>query len=239
MKLSNPVKTFPLDVVLSVSFAAHRINGGYVKETNRFSEGKPPVWANKELVSYTLGHDDNLKNSKNVTRYWLPEGFVPITTIDEDIDNVEVAIKHVKRYLIGAMADKLSEFQQSVFDAMGSDSVPVTKVALLSYLPEMIKREVAESAYIRKIKSEYADSAHLVNDTFAGSILILKSHHLKDHGTNVITAGFEGNLLTFFNKDTFTVGSVIKITAKVNKRETCAVTKLPRTTLNYVKIKKS
>ena len=59
-------KSFPLQEALAFCFAAHRINGGYLKNTQRYSEDNPTKHSNKEqshanLKSCTVEEYDEFK----------------------------------------------------------------------------------------------------------------------------------------------------------------------------------
>ena len=41
--------------ILQVAFAVHRHNGGYYRETRRFSEETPTLFSNKEAIGCLLG----------------------------------------------------------------------------------------------------------------------------------------------------------------------------------------
>ena len=96
-------KTIPLQEALAFSFAAQRINGEYRKYTQRFSEDVPTKHANKDMVKQHFGD------------YKDPD-FVDFTTIEEDYEGVEIALKHFRRYTMGLIGDTLNEFQKNVFE---------------------------------------------------------------------------------------------------------------------------
>ena len=58
-----PMKAKPRTIntqkALAVAFMADRLNKGYIKETRRFSEDVPTIFANKEIVKFYLNilHD--------------------------------------------------------------------------------------------------------------------------------------------------------------------------------------
>src|SRR6056297_737072 len=95
------MKDFPTEKVLELAFAAYRVNNGYVKQTQRFSEGKPTVWSNKELVTYSAYHYSRYSNSE--FQMWIPEDFVALKVTDEDHAAKEAADKHMRRYTMLAL----------------------------------------------------------------------------------------------------------------------------------------
>ena len=52
-------RTISTQKALAVAFMADRLNKGYVKETRRFSEDVPTIFANKEIVKFYFAEEDN------------------------------------------------------------------------------------------------------------------------------------------------------------------------------------
>ena len=73
---------------LAVAFMADRLNKGYVKETRRFSEDVPTVFANKEIVKFFFTEEHN----------FTPNDYVKAIPNDDDFDSVDIAQKHFRRY---------------------------------------------------------------------------------------------------------------------------------------------
>ena len=165
------VKTFATDEIVALAFAAHRHNNGYVKSTVRMSElDKKTIWSNKELVSYTIASDS--KNKAGLQHVWVPEDFIAIETTDADIISIDTAKNHVKRYLVGMLSNDITTFQQEVHDALNSTEIPVTKIGLVSYIPELIAKEQAAATLKKQLKTDFADSAALTGK-LSGNIEII------------------------------------------------------------------
>lgn len=232
--MQTKFRTFPIDAVLALSFAAYRVNSGYVK-ISKLTENNTRVWSNKEIVAYTLKSQE-VNNNKYDN--WVPSEFVVVDVTDEDVKNVELAKKHIKRYTLGLLSGKISAFQKDIFDAVTEENLPSTKISLVSYVPELILRETTEKERTRLIKENYKDSVHY-NTSVSGTCEILKSFYLKNVECYVYVCGIDGNLVSFTNLKKYEVGTQHKITAKVKKQDYCPDTGLPQSRLHYVKFKKN
>lgn len=231
-------KSVATDEVLALAFAAYRQNNGYVKTTVRHSEpDKTTVWSNKELVAYTLAIETNKNKHKHSTVFWIPEGFEPVVTTDADIQNIDIARNHVKRYLIGMMSGNLSQFQQEVYEAISGDEIQTTKISLASYIPELLSREVSYTEFKKKIKNDFTDSV-AITGPIKSAIEIIDCRYLERYESFSIMAAMDGNLIKFFHKTAIPAGSVINITAKPKKSYIDDKTNCTITYVNYVKIRK-
>ena len=64
--------------ILALAFAVHRVNGGYYKDTRRFSEDTPTLFSNKEAVKFQLESNG-------------PNDFSYITITEQDFSNARFA----------------------------------------------------------------------------------------------------------------------------------------------------
>jgi hypothetical protein len=220
---------YPTETLIELAFAAQRVNGGYEKQTRRYSEGQPTTFSNKELIVFTV-HSDA----------WRPEDFVPLTVTDEDRAAKAAADKHMRRYTMLAMGE-LPEFESNVFSAYASERMPVNRVGLIAYLPEFVNRELQSKIYKQRLKTEFANSQHLVGN-IAGDCEILKVIRVArdfDEPFYMHFGAINGNLVCFAKKEGFAEGVVYQISAKVKGTESERETGLPMTRINYVKLRKT
>jgi len=230
------VKTFATDEIVALAFAAHRHNGGYVKSTVRMSESdKKTIWSNKELVSYTIASENKNKNNSN--QIWVPEDFTAIETTDADVNSIEIAKNYVKRYLVGMLSNDITAFQQEVHDALMSTEIPVTKIGLVSYIPELIAKEQAAAILKKQLKNEFADSEPLTGK-LSGKIEIINCRYVEKHEAHAVMASLGKDLVKFFYKENMSVGDTFNITAKAKDSYPDPRTKCTVTYINYVKFKK-
>ena len=230
------VKTFATDEIVALAFAAHRHNNGYVKSTVRMSEpDKKTIWSNKELVSYTIASES--KNKDNAHHVWIPEDFTAIETTDADVNSIETAKNYVKRYLVGMLSNEITPFQQEVHDALMSTEIPVTKIGLISYIPELIAKEQAAAALKKQLKTDFADSVALTGK-LAGKIEVINCRYVEKHEAHAVMASLGTDLVKFFHKDPVYAGDTFNITAKAKDSYPDPRTKCTVTYINYVKFKK-
>jgi len=221
-------KSYKLQEALAVCFAAQRTNGMYLKETVRFStEGNATQHANKEIVKQHLGD------------YKDPD-FVDIKTTEEDYEGVDIAIKHFQRYTMGIIGNTLTPFQQDVFDLLSTETVQFKKLGLLAYVPELVKREVAEGKFKKMLRMEYRNSKDIgtPKDPVEGVVKILSKFWSEQWESFNYVADYEGNLVSFMNKIDHKVGDRKRLTGKVKAHGKNRNFDVCETRLNYCKLYK-
>tara|TARA_Y200000002_G_C22664031_1_gene657140 strand:+ start:370 stop:1041 length:672 start_codon:yes stop_codon:yes gene_type:complete len=220
-------KTFPLQEVLAYCFAAQRINGTYLKNTQRFSEDKPTIHANKDMVKQHFGE------------YKDPD-FVDFKTIEEDYEGVDIALKHFKRYTMGLLGDSLSQFQKDVFDTLNLQEVSFQKLGLLAYVPELVKRDVEENKFKKLLRMEYRQSMPVgkIKDPVEGVIKFLSKFYSEQWESYNYVADYNGNLVSFMNKFEYNVGDRKRIKGKIKAHGKNRSFDVNETRLNYCKLYK-
>lgn len=221
---------FPIEKTLEFSFAAYRVNGGYVKTNGYDPAGRVFRFSNKEIIYYM----SNIASKENNT--WIPDTFVPVEVTDEDRENVKELHKFFRRYTMLVFGDSLSQFQKDMYTAYSKEKVSSSDLGFIAYIPQFFKNESAELAYRKNLKDSYSDSQHLLTKTVEGVVEILKRIYLKDYAIYLYIAGIDGNLVNFTKPESIEVGSVYSIRAKVKATDVERETKLPMTKLNYVKL---
>lgn len=231
---------YPTERLIELAFAAHRVNGGYVKETRRYSEGQPTTYSNKEIVAYSAAHYNQYNEKDSVLRTWIPSDFVPVKVTDEDLTAKADADRHMRRYTLLSLGN-LNDFQQDIFSAYSSETMPVNRVGLIAYLPEFVNRELQDKMYKERLKKEFANSDYFDNRV-DGTVEILKVIRVAkeyDEPFYMHFGAVDGNLICFSRKEGFAVGKFYTITAKVKGQDRERETGLPITRVNYVKLKKT
>ena len=220
-------KTFKTQDVLAVAFAAYRANNGYVKDSYRFTENDP-LFSNKDIVKYQFNPE------------YRPGDFKPVRTIEEDYEAVDVALKHFRRYSMDILGDNLNEFQRQVFEQVGLDEVEYSKLGLLAYVPELVKREIKENTVKKLLRTEYRDSMYIgaLGDSVEGVCVILDSHYSSHYERYAYTADYMGNVISFWNKFEIPVGERRKFKARVKEQSKNRLFAVNETQLNYVKVYK-
>lgn len=229
--VTSPARTILLQDALAAAFAAHRINGSYLKETLRHSEpGTPTQFSNKQLVKFHLANPGT----------FIPNDFVPFAVVDEDYDGVDVAREHFKKYMLGVIGNTLTGFQKDVFEAMSHDAVPESKLGLLSYVPELMKREVAESKFKKLVRMEYRDSKDIgvAGSDVEGVAKFLQKNYSEQWNKWNYIADLNGDLVSFMCAYEQYVGERKRIKAKVKAHGKNRSFEVCETRLNYVKLYK-
>tara|TARA_R110000772_G_scaffold28808_3_gene72395 strand:+ start:59 stop:775 length:717 start_codon:yes stop_codon:yes gene_type:complete len=221
-------KTFDASFVKLLAFAAYRINNGYAKETQRYSENKPTKFSNKELVKFALTY-----NQDNTA--YVPSDFIMPKIIDEDRAALATAEKHMRRYTLLGLGD-LNDFQADIFEAYCQDNIPANKVGLIAYLPAFVERELEDKMYKQRLKSDFANSSKITEPKIIGELEILKRVYSVNYETFFYTAGFNGNLVMFSNKFQYKTGEVFGFRANVKGQQTDRDTGLIVNKINYVKL---
>jgi hypothetical protein len=235
--MSDVVKLleYPTEKLIELSFAAYRVNNGYVKDTRRYSEDQPTTYSNKEIIAYSAAHYNQYNEKDSVLKTWIPSDFIPVTVTDEDRAAKADADRHMRRYTMLALGN-LSDFQQDVFTAYSSERMPVNRVGLIAYLPEFVERELEEKQSNQRLKTEFAESAAIDDKKIIGELEILKRVYSVNYETFFYTAGFDGNLVMFSNKFEYKTGEVFGFRANVKGQQTDRDTGLTVNKLNYVKL---
>jgi hypothetical protein len=223
-------KTFKTQDVLAVAFAAYRKNGSYLKHTQRFSTPECETrFANKELV----------KNHFQDPIY-VPPDYKALTITEADYDAVDVALKHFRRYTLGLIGDQLSGFQLDIYKAVTADEVDGSRLGVLAYVPELVKREVEDAAFKKLLRVEYRNSQYVGSekDSVEGVVKILSKFHSEQWESNNYVADLAGNLVSFMIKEDIAIGDRRRIKAKVKAQSKNRSFDVNETRLNYVKLSK-
>lgn len=218
-------KTIPLQEALAFCFAAQRINNGYLKNTQRYSEDTPTQHSNKEMVKQHFGD------------YKDPD-FVDFKTVEEDYEGVDIAQKHFRRYTMGLIGDTLNSFQKDVFAVLNADSVPFNKLGLLAYIPELVKREVEENRFKKLLRMDYRNSKDVGNikDPVEGVVLILNKFWSEQWESFNYVADLNGDLVSFMNKFEYNIGDRKRLKGKVKAHGKNRNFTVNETRLNYCKL---
>ena len=227
-----PLKTLPTQEALAMAVAAQRINGGYIKDTRRFSEpDNKTQFSNKEIVKFAFYTETNINH--------LPSDYVrPIPTADDYAQVAEIH-KWMKRYVMLGLGD-LDEFKRDMIDSVSEDTVILNNLGRIAFIPEFVKRDQHESGLKKEIRIEYRNSQYLgkEKDVVEGVIKILDKRYSTQWESYNYTAVIDGNLISFMNKFEHEVGDMKRIKAKVKSQTKNKLFGANETRLNYVKLYK-
>ena len=225
-----PLRTVSTQEALAVACAAQRINGGYVKDTRRFSESDNKTqFANKEIVKFAYHGDPD----------YLPTDYVRPIPTEEDYIQVAEIQKWMRRYVMLGLAD-LDDFKRDMINSVSSDVVPVNNLGRIAFIPEFVKRDQHETGLTKEIRIEYRDSQYLgkEKDVVEGVAKILDKRYSAQWESYNYTAVIDGNLISFMNKFEYNLGDMKRIKAKVKAQTKNKLFSANETRLNYVKLYK-
>ena len=225
-----PLKTVSTQEALAVACAAQRINGGYVKDTRRFSEpDNKTQFANKEIVKFAYHGDPS----------YLPMDYVRPIPTEEDYVQVAEIQKWMKRYVMLGLGE-VDDFKRDMINAVSADVVPVNNLGRIAFIPEFVKRDQHETGLTKEIRIEYRNSQYLgkEKDVVEGVVKILDKRYSQQWESFNYVAVIDGNLVSFMNKFEHNVGDMKRIKAKVKAQSKNKLFSANETRLNYVKLYK-
>jgi len=227
-----PLKTLPTQEALAMAVAAQRINGGYIKDTRRFSEpDNKTQFSNKEIVKFAFYAETNINH--------LPSDYIRPTPTAEDYAQVAEIHKWMKRYVMLGLGD-LDDFKRDMIDSVSEDTVIYNNLGRIAFIPEFVKRDQHESGLKKEIRIEYRNSQYLgkEKDVVEGVIKILDKRYSSQWESYNYTAVMDGNLVSFMNKFEHNVGDMKRVKAKVKSQTQNKLFSANETRLNYVKLYK-
>ena len=225
-----PMKSVSTQEALAVACAAQRVNGGYIKDTRRFSEPENKTqFSNKEIVKFAF--------HENPT--YLPGDFErPIPTAEDYAEVAEIH-KWMKRYVMLGLGD-LDSFKSEMIDSVSQDTVAINNLGRVAFIPEFVKRDKHETGLTKEIRIEYRDSQYLgkEKDVVEGVAKILDKRYSQQWESFNYVAVIDGNLVSFMNKFEHAIGDMKRIKAKVKAQTKNKMFSANETRLNYVKLYK-
>ena len=229
-KRNVAVKTVSTQDALAMACAALRINGAYLKDTRRFScEENKTQFANKDLVKFAFENRPGM----------LPMDFVRPAPTEEDYAQVAEIQKWMKRYIMLGLGD-LDDFKKDMISAVAEDTVKVSNLGRVAYIPEFVKRDKHETGLKKEIRVEYRSSTYLgkEKDMVEGVVKILDKRFSAEWESYNYTAVMDGNLVSFMNKYDHEVGAMKRVKGKVKAQTKNKLFGADETRLNYVKLYK-
>ena len=211
--------TFTADQVWACAAAAHRINGGYVKEIQ---------YGTKDgmLDTSVVLKDAN----KNIVKKWLRENdFAHLT--EADYAAGQKARDHFKSYTLLMIAGKLNEFQQTAYKIATKDEFTgrdMYDFAVVSCLPSVAERDSARS----ELKKEIYASEQLagnIGDQIISDITVINCRFNPNFNKHRVTARMGDSFVDFwFARE---LRGDLRIRAKIKFHRDDKTT-----ALNYVKV---
>jgi hypothetical protein len=225
-----PMKSVSTQEALAVACAAQRVNGGYIKDTRRFSEPENKTqFSNKEIVKFAYHGDPT----------YLPMDYVRPIPTEEDYVQVAEIQKWMRRYVMLGLAD-LDSFKREMIESVSQDTVAINNLGRVAFIPEFVKRDKHETGLTKEIRIEYRDSQYLgkEKDVVEGVIKILDKRYSSQWESYNYVAVMDGNLVSFMNKFPYDVDRMLRVKGKVKAQTKNKLFSANETRLNYVKLYK-
>ena len=208
---------FTAEQVWGAVMAAHRINGGYVKE---------PEW------DYAVNQTKPVKDAnKLMVKQWIRTNDLAAVT-PEDIEKGQAVRAHFNSYMFLAIAGKLNDFQQQAYKIAQMTEFTARQgleLAIASCLPMIYERDRARKEFMEQLR----DSTQLtgaVGDVVSGEIIVLDSRYNVNFNKYKISAKMVDSYVDFWYNKNIAKGTVLRIKGKIK-----AMRGDNTTQLNYVK----
>ena len=143
--------------VLSLAFAAHRVNNGYEKFGQSSFDEKTGMtivhkYANKDIVKY------------QITGRFIPSNYIHITVKEQDRQKAVKAKDHFEKYMFNILGGDINDFTQNILDVIFKEEVTKYDLGLLAYIPEMIDRDTKNDSLEELLQKEYLNKLSHIND---------------------------------------------------------------------------
>jgi hypothetical protein len=208
---------FTAEQVWGAVMAAHRINGGYVKE---------PVW------DYNVDQRAPVKDAnKLMVKGWIRSNDLSKVTA-EDIEKGMEVRNHFNSYMFLAIAGKLNDFQQQAYkisqmtEFRSRDSL---ELAVASCLPMIYERDRAKKEFMEQLRNSTQLTGE-VGDKVEGEIVVLDTRYNVNFNKWKISAKMVDSYIDFWYNTNIAKGTAMRIKGKIK-----AVRGDNTTQLNYVK----
>jgi hypothetical protein len=221
------IKTFPTTEMIALAYAVDRLNGGYVKFNDAHKK------SNKDLFMEQI-YREIYRQDKSYSQ------IKPIVITDQDRANAQSVEYKLKHLVLDSIKGFKNTFESNIYRSIFSETVTQANLALICFVPEYVRRETEKRATTRVVIKNYSESQWIRNSKDAvGTASILRCIWLSNFEKYMYVAATEsGNLIRFYIREQFDVGSQLRITScKIKAHETDQETRMPTTVLNFVRYK--
>ena len=208
---------FTAEQIWGAAMAAHRINGGYVKESEWDYDAQPAV-VKREA-------------NKLIIKGWIRSKDLAAVTPEDILKGQEVR-NHFNSYMFLAIAGKLNDFQTQAYkiaqrtEFTAKDSL---ELAIASCLPMIYERDRDRKEFMNQLRDS-TQLAGQVGDKVQGEIIVLDSRYNVNFNKWKISAKMVDSYIDFWYNKNIAKGTVLRIKGKIK-----AMRGDNTTQLNYVK----
>ncbi len=202
--------------VFSMAMAAHRINGGYIKEDQwDYDTNKVVKTANKSML-----------------KAWVRSNDMSAVTA-EDVVKAEEVKAHFHSYLFLQLSGKINDFQQTAYKI--SQMTEFTErngleIAVASCMPSVYERDRQRKEFMEQLR----DSTQLqgaVGSKIEGRAVVLSTRYNINFNKYKVVAKMGESFIDFWFSSAPAVGSDLQIKGKIKQLRDDNTTQL-----NYVKV---
>lgn len=230
---SKPITTFNAIGVLELACAAHRYNGGYIREEEiilsvdgKTTDTKHP---NKQLMRFSLGEEPPQSYAYDSDPFFLHIN-------DADRQLAADIKKHFRKLVFAAVLND-NEFYTALNIMFTNNEVPLSKFGYFAALPSVYTREYADAQFKKRIID--LNRGHLGN---TGDKLldkdteILEIFRSKNYDAWNVTAIIDNTLVSWMGSSQVNPGPCVLIKATIKGFSDHYKYHIPVTRLNYVKV---
>ena len=196
--------------------------------------------------AYVLSENEGriTHTNKDMLTYQLLPMLAPHTYLNkfepiiDDVYQAERIIKHFRKLSFGVMGDSLNDYMARVYTATQLDDVSMKDFGILSSVPQVYDKEIAEKLIREEIKSTVNGYLAKEGDEIELNIRYISTKMVEKVSCYSHQAVTDGKyLVSFLSKHRLGVAGMTQtIRAKVKKHTVNYTTKTPETQLNYVKV---
>ena len=224
------MKKYSLIDVLSASFAAHRINGDYYRDTRRFSEEVPTQFSNKDCIGLQFATEE----------YKIPKDWQQMTIKEEDMANAVASVDWInKAFALQIISDTLSDYMKQLIECINTKELSEQQFGIVAPLPRIFFEGKRKKSLKTNLKEKYKGSKHIstVGSNFSGMFTLNEIRFVEKYTCHVLNGAVEGNLVSFFKnfdqtKDLPKEGTTFNIKGKIKRHGENFITKFPETRKN-------
>lgn len=210
-------KTYTAGMIWAAAMAAHRINGGYVKDTE-WDYDQSPAAVKREA-------------NKLMVKRWAAAGdFAAVT--EADVEKGQEVRRHFNSYMLLALAGKLNNFQQNAYKIAQMEQFSERQsleLAVCACLPATYERDIAKKEFMASLR-ESTQLTGEVGDKVEGEIVVLSTRYNVNFNKWLISAKMNDSYINFWYNTNIEAGTIMNIKGKIK-----AVRDDKTTQLNYVK----
>jgi hypothetical protein len=223
-----PELRFPVEQIMVLCAAAHRINGGYVKRTSEnYIENTGVKMPNVEMVKYLMKREDLITDADrehgNTVLEYFRSLFITKILAHESGDAftalTEPAYKPQNSSYLGYMETNTLNF--NIYCVIKEDTMTLPQLSMVAFLPQSYERDLKRSQEHRRLNDAIGNYVGNVGDRVKLTVRVLYDGRLSKFGEyNHEAITDENQIVGFSSKNQFNRGDTFKLESKVKTHHT-------------------